>query len=57
MRTYAEQMIASQDVVLSDLRSEWIAAPEKDKQKWMTKINNALDLRLQMMEQRNIERS
>ena len=50
-----EKMIESQDIALSELRREWIAAPVDEKANWMSKINQALDVRLQMMEQRDEE--
>lgn len=48
-----EQMIKSQDAALSELRREWKSAPAKEKENWMVKINQALDVRLQMMKQRD----
>ena len=46
-----EQKIKSLDVILNQLREEWINAPTKDK--WMEKINSALDTRLSLMSQRD----
>ncbi|MCA9340565.1 MAG: hypothetical protein KDA17_06640 [Candidatus Saccharibacteria bacterium] len=46
-------MIKSQDELLSELRREMMAAPAKDKPSWMRKIDQALDVRLQMMKERD----
>lgn len=45
--------IKEQDEILADLRLEWKAAKEESKDKWMNRINRALDQRLRIMKLRD----
>lgn len=47
-----EMIIAAIDQRLSDLREAWLTVPEKDKPRFMDRINAALDERLEAMEKR-----
>ena len=46
-------LIAEHDKTLSYLRSEWMDSLTKDKDKWLTNINAALDERLRLMKLRD----
>lgn len=53
MKKEYETLIAEHDKTLSYLRSEWLESLTKDKDKWMEKINAALDERLRLMKLRD----
>lgn len=53
MRREYENLIALLDEVLILIRKEWINARLDRKSQWEQKINNALDKRLHLMEQRD----
>ena len=53
MKKEYETLIAEHDKTLSYLRSEWLESLTKDKDKWLTKINAALDERIRLMKLRD----
>lgn len=52
----AEHLIAALDRTISMLRREWLESKGKDRQRWMGKINEALDDRLELMKLRDANR-
>ena len=53
MKKEYETLIAEHDKTLSYLRSEWLESLTKEKDKWLTKINAALDERIRLMKLRD----
>ena len=49
MKKEYENLISEHDKTLSYLRSEWLDSLTKDKDKWLEKINTALDERIRLM--------
>ena len=49
MKSEYVTLIAEHDKTISYLRSEWLDSLTKDKDKWLEKINAALDERLRLM--------
>ena len=46
-------LIQSQDEFLKGLRKNWLGSPFPQKKMWIDKIDQALDVRLQMMSERD----
>lgn len=53
MREEYVRLITEHDKTLSLLRGEWIAATDKERNKWMVKINSSLDERSRLMSLRD----
>ena len=48
-----ERLIATHDGTLAMLRDNWMKAPVGEKAKWMARLNDALDERFRLMQQRD----